>query len=66
MEMVVSLYDDAKDTEYTQEYNYSKKYDNWILMIDETVYNYENGKMENNLPKNYLLGIDGKKYPIQK
>ena len=60
----ISLYDNAKDTEYTQEYNYSKKYDNWILTIDETRYNYENGKVENNLPRDYLLGIDGRKYTI--
>lgn len=58
----ISLYDDAKDTEYTQEYTYYPKYDNWILTMDETLYNYENGKIENNLPKKYLIGIDGKKY----
>lgn len=60
----IYLFDSSKDTEYTQEYNYSKKYDNWILTIDETHYNYENGKIENNLPKDYLLGIDGRKYTI--
>lgn len=58
----ISFYDGSKDTEYTQEYNYSKKYDDWILTIDETRYNYENGRVENNLPKKYLLGITGKKY----
>lgn len=58
----ISLYDDAKDTEYTQEYTYSRKYDNWILTMNETMYNYKSGKIENNLPKKYLLGIDGEKY----
>lgn len=58
----ISIFDTSKDTEYTNEYLYNKKYDNWILIKNETRYNYENGKAENNLPKNYLLGIDGKKY----
>ncbi|WP_312392702.1 hypothetical protein [Chryseobacterium sp.] len=58
----ISLYDDAKDTEYTQEYHYSKKYDDWILTLDETLYNYQKGKIESNLSKNYKLGISGKKY----
>ena len=59
----ISLYDDAKDTEYTQEYIYMEKYDNWILTKDEVLYNYKNGKIENTLPKDYLEGINGEKYP---
>lgn len=62
----ISLYDDAKGTEYTQEYKYSKKYNDWILTLDETRYNYENGKVENDLPKKYKLGISGKKYFVTK
>ena len=30
--------------------------------MNETMYNYKSGKIENNLPKKYLLGIDGEKY----
>lgn len=62
----ISLFDASKDTEYTSEYLYNKKYNNWILVKNETRYNYENGRTENYLPKNYLLGIDRKKYMLQK
>ncbi|WP_153935401.1 hypothetical protein [Riemerella anatipestifer] len=61
----ISFYDDAKDTEYTQEYRYYPKYNNWILTLDETMYNYENGRIESNLQKKYLIGIDGKKIKIK-
>lgn len=62
----IMLYDASADTEYTQEYTYFPKYNNWILTKDETLYKDENGKIENNIPKNYLLSIDNKKYPMKK
>lgn len=62
----IYLFDSSKDTEYTQEYNYSKKYNDWILTLDEVRYNYQNGKVENNLSKKYNLGISGKKYLINR
>lgn len=62
----IYLFDSSKDTEYTKEYNYSKKYRDWILTKDEELLKYENNKEINNLPKKYLLGISGKKYPTQK
>jgi hypothetical protein len=62
----ILVYDAAPDTEYTQEYTYFPKYNNWILTKDETLYKDENGKIENNIPKNYLLSIDNKKYPLKK
>lgn len=62
----ISLYDDAKDTEYTREYTYKEKFDNWILTKNEVLYNYKNGKIENTLPEDYLEGINGERYPITK
>lgn len=62
----IYLFDWTKDTEYTQEYDYSKKYDDWILTRDEQLLKYENDKEESSLPKGYLLGISGKEYPIKK
>lgn len=62
----VYLFDWTKDTEYTQEYDYSKKYDDWILTRDEQLLKYENDKEESSLPKGYLLGVSGKKYPIKR
>ncbi len=62
----ILFYDASADTEYTQEYTYFPKYNNWILTKDETLYKDENGKIENNIPKNYLLSIDNKKYPMKK
>ncbi len=58
----ISLYDDGKDTEYTQEYTYMEKYDNWVLTKNEILYNYENGKIEDALSKDYWEGINGEKY----
>lgn len=62
----ISLYTWTKDTEYTQEYNYSKKYDDWILTVDEQLLKYENDKEESTLPKDYVVGISGKEYPIKR
>lgn len=62
----MSLFDDAGDTEYLQEYNYSKKYDDWILTRDEEVLKYENNKEVNKLSDVNLIGISGKKYKIKK
>ncbi|MCS4302471.1 hypothetical protein [Chryseobacterium sp. BIGb0232] len=62
----ILLYDASADTEYTQEYTYFPKYNNWILTKDETLNKDEDGKIENNIPKNYLLSIDNKKYPMKK
>lgn len=62
----IYLFDWTKDTEYTQEYNYSKKYDDWILTVDEQLLKYENDKEESTLPKDYVLGISGKEYPIKR
>ncbi|SDI13489.1 hypothetical protein [Chryseobacterium jejuense] len=62
----ISVFDAAPDTEYTQEYTYFPKYDNWILTKNQTLYKDENGKIENNVSKKYLLSIDNKKYPMKK
>lgn len=62
----MSLFDDVGDTEYLQEYNYSKKYDDWILTRDQEVLKYENNKEVNKLSDVYLTGISGKKYKIKK
>lgn len=62
----IMLYDASPDTEYTQEYTYFPKYDNWMLTKDQTLYKDEDGKIENNMPKNYLLSIDDKKYSMKK
>ncbi|WP_267406942.1 MULTISPECIES: hypothetical protein [unclassified Chryseobacterium] len=62
----ISLYSWTKDTEYTEEYIYSKKYDDWILTTDEQLLKYENNKIESMLPKDHLLGISGKEYPHEK
>ncbi|WP_265429374.1 hypothetical protein [Chryseobacterium sp. YIM B08800] len=62
----ILIYDDAGDTEYSQEFNYSKKYNDWILTKDEELLKYENDKTVNLLSKKYLLGISGKKYLLNK
>lgn len=63
----ISVFDDGGDTEYSQEFNYSKKYDDWILTKDEELLKYENDKTVNKLSKKYLMGISGKKYlPVRK
>lgn len=62
----ISIYDSSKDTEYTREYQYIKKYDDWVLTRDEDLLRYENDKKINNIPKDYLLGISERKYPILK
>lgn len=62
----ISLFDDGGDTEYLQEYNYSKKYDDLILTRDEEVLKYENNKEVNKLSDVYLIGISEKKYKIKK
>ena len=60
------LFDWSKDTEYTQEYNYSKIHDDWILSRDEELLKYENDKEVNKLSDKYLIGVSGKRYPIKK
>jgi len=60
----ISLFDSSKDTEYLSEYTYIKKYNDWILTKNETM--YSNGKVENDIPKKYKLGISGKKYLLIK
>lgn len=62
----ILLFDASPDTEYTQEFTYFKKYNNWILTKDQTLYKDDNGKIVDNLPEKYLLSIDNKKYPIGK
>lgn len=61
----ISLFDDGGDTEYNQEYNYSKKYDDWILTRDDELLKYEDNKEVNKLSDQYLIGITGKKYRIK-
>lgn len=60
----ILLFDASPDTEYTQEFTYFKKYNNWILTKDQTLYKDDNGKIVNNLPEKYFLSIDNKKYPM--
>ncbi|KIA82624.1 hypothetical protein [Kaistella jeonii] len=62
----IYLFDSSDDTEYTREYNYSKKYCDWILTSDVELLKYKNDKEVSLLPKKYLVGIGGKKYPILK
>jgi hypothetical protein len=62
----ILLFDASPDTEYTQEFTYFKKYNNWILTKDQTFYKDDNGKIVNNLSKKYFLSIDNEKYPIGK
>ena len=62
----ISMYDSSKDSEYTQEYQYMKKYDDWILVKDVAFLKYENREEINNLPMEYKLGISGRKYCIKK
>lgn len=58
----ISLFDSTKDTEYTQEYTFCPKYDTWILSKDETYDRIRDEIVQDNLPKDYYLSIDEKKY----
>lgn len=58
----ISFFDSSEDTEYTREYNYCKKYDDWLLTKDEEFLKYKDNEMINNFDKKYLIGLSGKKY----
>ena len=58
----ISVYDSSKDTEYSQEYLYCSRYNNWILTKDETYDRTRDEIVQENLPEDYFLSIDNKKY----